>query len=146
MIINILRYIVALFALSALGLVAVDSFFIPRYVGVDADVFLPDCRGETKKTIDTEIPIEHYFCHLPKRDSCPICTSSKMMLTPSYSIKDEIFRETSCSEPLDLIHMDTSKVRAEDRMGNNWYIASIDEISKYQAIPLLPEDWTYLFH
>lgn len=52
MIINILRYIVALIALSAIGLVAVDSFFIPRYVGVDADVFLPDCRGETKNTAE----------------------------------------------------------------------------------------------
>ena len=52
MIINILRYIVSLIALSAIGLVAVDSFFIPRYVGVDADVFLPDCRGKTKNAAE----------------------------------------------------------------------------------------------
>ena len=48
MITNIIRYIVALVLLSVIGLIAVDGFFIPRYVGVDADVFLPDCRGETK--------------------------------------------------------------------------------------------------
>jgi beta-lactam-binding protein with PASTA domain len=48
MILSIMRYIVALLVLSALGLIAVEGFFIPMYVGVDADVFLPDCRGETK--------------------------------------------------------------------------------------------------
>ena len=48
MITNILRYIVALVVLSLIGLIAIDRFFIPRYVGIDADIFLPDCRGERR--------------------------------------------------------------------------------------------------
>ena len=49
---SIIRYLVALAILCTIGLIAVDSFFIPRYVGVDADVFLPDCRGETKSVAE----------------------------------------------------------------------------------------------
>jgi serine/threonine-protein kinase len=66
---SIIRYLVALAILCTIGLIAVDGFFIPRYVGVDADVFLPDCRGETKsaaeeilskKALETKIIILPY--------------------------------------------------------------------------------------
>ena len=53
MIINIFRYIVALLFCSIVGLFLLDSVFIPRYVGIDEDVFLPDCRGEIKKNAET---------------------------------------------------------------------------------------------
>ena len=52
MIINIFRYIIALFLLSAMSLFLLDGFFIPLYVGIGEDVFLPDCRGELKKNAE----------------------------------------------------------------------------------------------
>ena len=48
MIQNLLRYFIALISLSAIGLLAIDNFFIPMYVGTDTDVFLMDLRGESK--------------------------------------------------------------------------------------------------
>ena len=48
MIQNLFRYFVALISLSGLGLLLVDNFFIPMYVGTDTDVFLMDLRGESK--------------------------------------------------------------------------------------------------
>ena len=48
MIQNLFRYLIALISLSGLGLLLVDNFFIPMYVGTDTDVFLMDLRGESK--------------------------------------------------------------------------------------------------
>ncbi len=52
MITNIFRYTIALLVCSIVGLLLLDSVFIPKYVGIDEDVFLPDCRGETKKNAE----------------------------------------------------------------------------------------------
>tara|TARA_Y100000766_G_C18887791_1_gene596809 strand:+ start:720 stop:1448 length:729 start_codon:yes stop_codon:yes gene_type:complete len=48
MIQNLLRYFIALISLSGIGLLLIDNFFIPMYVGTDTDVFLMDLRGESR--------------------------------------------------------------------------------------------------
>ena len=48
MIQNLLRYFIALISLSGIGLLLIDNFFIPMYVGTDMDVFLMDLRGESR--------------------------------------------------------------------------------------------------
>ena len=52
MIINIFRYTIALLVCSIFGLFLLDVVLIPRYVGIDEDVFLPDCRGEIKNNAE----------------------------------------------------------------------------------------------
>ena len=52
MIINIFRYTIALLICSIFGLFLLDLVLIPRYVGIDEDIFLPDCRGEIKNNAE----------------------------------------------------------------------------------------------
>jgi len=72
MIINIFRYIVALIICTILGLFILDRFLIPLYVGTDQDVFLPDCRGESKKNAEMILKnkgLEYKIITLPYTDN-----------------------------------------------------------------------------
>ena len=44
-----MRYISALLTLSIIGIILIDYFFLPLYVGYNNDVFLPDVKGEYQK-------------------------------------------------------------------------------------------------
>jgi serine/threonine-protein kinase len=71
MIINIFRYVVALFICTLLGLFILDRLLIPLYVGTDQDVFLPDCRGESKKNAEEILSnkgLEYKVITLPYTD------------------------------------------------------------------------------
>ena len=52
MIITIFRYIIALLACLSVALLLLDNILLPKYVGTNKDVFLPDCRGEIKKNAE----------------------------------------------------------------------------------------------